>query len=261
MKRLAILASTAVLVAVTIPAIAGAQTLNYPASAPAQAGSIANYTTFFNQLNGMSVNWTTSASGGCASGCSGTWGDLGGGVYGVVGTDFSLKTLGFDDTYGVIVPYQWQLSGQYLTQFSIDPTPASAIFDVVNAPDVETPGSSFGRPFQWGSCVLVVFCGPASDRWDTQVYYTSPVGIGGADPVGDLFAAMTVTFGDPSDQNPETFGGRRSATAYFSQDLDLVDSRGVILGGDVTPEPATMSMMAFGLVGMAGMARRRRRKV
>ena len=109
--------------------------------------------------------------------------------------------------------------------------------------------------------LLVIFCGPASDRWDTQVYYTSPVGIGGADPVGDLFAAMTVTFGDPSDQNPETFGGRRSATAYFSQDLDLVDSRGVILGGDVTPEPATMSMMAFGLVGMAGMARRRRRKV
>jgi hypothetical protein len=255
MKRLAILASTAVVLALAAPGAASAQTISTPASPSGQAGSIVDYTAQFNQLGGMNVSWTTSDDGGCSLGCSGTFGSLGSGVWGVEGLDFSLKTIGIADSYGLLNPFQWQLKGKYLTGFSIDPAGASAVFDIVNAPDIETPNSSFGRPFQWASCILVVFCSPIDDKWNTTATYTTPVGIGGADPVGDLYAKLDVTFG-----GGKTFGGSRLATANFSQDLDLVDSRGVILGS-VTPEPATMSMMAFGLVGMAGMARRRRRNV
>lgn len=68
--------------------------------------------------------------------------------------------------------------------------------------------------------------------------YSKPVSVGGAAPVGDLYAEMTFTF-------PGRFGAR-----------DFTFTQTVVLA---TPEPSTFALPAIGMA-LAGAARARRRR-
>jgi hypothetical protein len=160
----------------------------------------------------------------------GAWGDLGGATWGVSLPSFRLF-LGADDP---TIDSPWTFlntSGAGVTRLLFHGSPGLTLFDMVpGLPD--TPGSLVGAPFQ-----LV-----GGDPFVTTATYRNLVSVGGALPVPDLFETLDVTF-----QTPVTL-----QTFQFSADTDLA--------GRITaaPEPATVTLLAAGLLATAAAARRRR---
>jgi MYXO-CTERM domain-containing protein len=223
-------------------------------SAQENVGSISSYVALFKNLDGMTVSWTT-ANGCPTNDCTGTWGHISGSTWGVISnsnSSFSLTAFGNADTYGFgALGYQWDLTGKNITGFSMDATTANAVFDIYDYTE-GTPHSSLGNTFEISGCFFI-FC-TEGDLWNTTATYSNEIGVGGNDPVGDLWGMLDVSFG-------KNFGSSRSgsATALFTQDLDLT-SGDFSIPEEATPEPAEMTMMATGLVGLAGLARRRRKR-
>ena len=108
-----------------------------------------------------------------------------------------------------------------------------------------TPGSNIGNDMDVYRCTLIVVC---QDRWNTVVTYRNEIGVTPNAPVGDLFSQMDVTFGT-------AIGTGRGIEANFIFDTDWVNKSGA---GVVTPDPSTYALMTAGLVGLFGVARRRR---
>lgn len=175
-SRLTLVAVAGVLV---VPA-AKAQSYTYDNSAPVNVESVVPYQTHFNQVGGMVVEWELT---GGATG-SGTWGDLGGGNWGVWDDAFKLWGRGSDDTWDSY----WNLWSMNLVSFTVYALPGLGVFDVISSPDV-SPGSESGRKLSSWSAYSI-------DNDDVFVTYSNPVGVGGAAPLGDLYGSMTVKFGE-----------------------------------------------------------------
>jgi PEP-CTERM motif-containing protein len=121
-------------------------------------------------------------------------------------------------------------------------------FDPAAGNDVGDEGSTNPVGFAEFICAISggEFCAtpPYQDSYNLGMTFLTPPA---AHPTFDPDAAGQYTFAIvASDLN----GGEVARTAI---QVDVGNA-------SVTPEPATMSMMAFGLVGMAGMASRRRRR-
>jgi len=267
-----VLGAAAALALVAVPATA--QTIATSGANPVAVNGVASHQTNFSELTGMQVAWTFGPGGGPNG--SGTWGNLGGGYYGVSGANFILGGAALGDTY----TSPWMLSAHNLTGFSIRSIPGNSVFDIRSSGGAtSTPGSDVGQEFDYdctgdndsgvnGNCFGVLF-GNGSDFWNTTVTYSRPVSVIPNPAVGDLYGQMSVSFGTTfdtaSDANCSTFFGlfftNTSGCDYveFSQDMD-----NVFLGPDqpseVTPEPATMTLLATGLAGMAAARRRRNKK-
>lgn len=231
-----------------------AQTIVVDNSTPYDASpGLTSYQTNFNDLGGMVVDWTF------ANGNTGTgvWGSLGGGDWGVSGTNFQLSGNGSSDTFFS----HWTLEAKKLSSFTVYGAPGLGIFDIWTSP-TGTPGSDIGQPFDiegFNGCGF--FCIAYGDQWNTVATYSNPVGVAGAAPVGDLYATLNVAFGT-------TFGTRNCRIGFFGcndydinflQDMDNAPAGGSIgIPQETVPEPATMTLLATGLAGMA--AARRRKK-
>jgi MYXO-CTERM domain-containing protein len=248
------LAGFAAALSLGIAPVAGAQTDGTDNTLTSNVGSISSYTALFKSLDGMTVSWTT--SNGCPTAdCTGTWGHIGGSTWGVISnshSNFSLTANGNLDTYGIgAFGYNWDLTGKNITGFSMDATTADAVFDILAFPD-GTPGSSLGNEFGECKTFIFVFC-VQGDQWNTVATYSDEIGVGGNAPVGDLYGLLDVSFG-------KKFGSSdHSASVAFTQDMDLT-SGDFSIPQEATPEPGVMTMMATGLVGLAGLARRRRKR-
>ncbi len=260
--RIGLLMGTAAACSVALAAPAAAQTDVVNNSTIVNIDAVDNYDMMFSDLVGMNVSWTF-ADGGSGNG---SWSSLGGGVYGVTGTGsgndyFSLTSLGALDTYGLlgVDPFVWDLKGYGVSGFTMDALSSSLAFDIQSFPTVGTPGSSYGNPYEYPCGALcLIFEGGNPDRWNTTATYTQELALNGDpnSPYGDEWGMLNVAFGDAFSCQKLT-GGPKNCEVYFSQDVDHVTGAG---NPEEVPEPGTMSLLAFGLAGLAGAGRRRLRR-
>jgi hypothetical protein len=154
------------------------------------------------------------------------WAATGSGAGAAGGTGWSLSMTG--DTFSD----SWTLSnssGNAISRILIDGQPGDTIFDITD-PDPGTPGSARGNTFNPDAGLVVT--------------YRDLVALTGFAPVGDLYLRLDIQF-----PNGFASGAAAPNTFKFVADTDNAGTPGDI---HPTPEPATMLLLGFGLLGLVG---------
>lgn len=224
-------------VALLAPTAARAASITYEASFIAAMTSddgVSGFTTDGADMTGMTVTGTF--AGGATETL--TFAPTAGNAGGATGSLFSV--LQTDTTYSN--PFQISnLSGLALERLSFDAGAGQALFDRTFGSAAGTTGSSSGKDLQESGTALT---------GAIVVTFSAAVGVAGADPVGDLFARMTV------DLTGVAGGGLGAGQSWaFIQDTDTLATF-----GDLTPAvpvPAAGGLLAAGLAALAAVRRRR----
>ena len=216
------------------PVVASAQTIATSAGTPYQTAALSAFTTLGADLVGLSVQ-AQFAGGGTSSG---TFADLGGGVFGVSNADFMLTINGGSNTF--TDPFALtNNSGLNLVGLTLIGAPGNLVFDIVSGSE-GTLGSGNGQPFDFRS----------GDIAGTVATYTNIVNLTGFAPLGDLFERVIVDF---------AAGLASGGSLTFVADIDAADTAGGAVVTPTVPEPGTVVLLATGLLAVAAIAARRRR--
>jgi hypothetical protein len=225
---------SAALVLGSAQANAGSVTLQQVNGTRNETDALTGFATTGADMDLMSV--TANFSGGGSETLA--WADIDSDSGGVSGTGWALRADG--DTFALGA---WALtsSGASISSIFIDGGPGNTIFDRTFGGSSGTAGSGFGRDF------AVVSGG---DPFDITVTYSDIIGLTGVAPVGDLFRKLTIDF---------TTRGIAfvDSRLVYSQDTDNADTGGD--GINPVPEPATLVLCGFGIVGVVGGFRHRRK--
>ena len=219
----------------TAASVAEAQTVNQSAGTSYQTTALAGFTTSGAEMSGLRVTafWADATS------TQLTWGNLGGGSWGVSNSRFTLSFPGGGDTFsGAWTLQNLTSAGSALTRFVLNGAPGNTVFD--RDPASSTEGSANGFDFTFLSGGLA----------GSTALYTNVVNLTGQPAVGDIFEMLDVALGAGG------LGLGQSLT--FRADTDNGASGAVIVPSTV-PEPGTWALLATGLGVLAGASRRRHR--
>ena len=222
------LARTAAAAVVTLGLVgrADAATIGVDNANPQNIPGLTGFVTTGASMAGMSV--TAYFKNGTVE--TGFWTMTGAESGGVAGTNWGLSLAG--DSYMKDWSFVNDGAGK-LTRLVLDGSTGLTVFDQ-RRPHFGTDGSFSGLDFE----------SSLDGDMDILATYRNPVGVGGAERVGDLFQILDIDF-----SGLQTNGTRESFT--FVQDTDN-DSRFSV------PEPTMLALFGIGLVG-AARARRRGR--
>jgi hypothetical protein len=240
MRRLSLtLASTLALCTTALPAQTVTQSLGTQHNAPA----IGLFSTLGKNMGGMVVNGVFSDG----ATFTGTWADLGSGLWGVnFGGRFSVTMAADSNSWSN--PFLLRVFGtsNQMTQLTFSGGNNAVVFDRSFGGATGTDSSATGKDFRY----LTSTGGIATDSYNTLVTYTNAVALTGQSVVGDLFERIVIDFRMPI---TGTVSGRQ---ARMNFDVDNVLSGSMLLA---VPEPSPVVLLGSGMVFL-GVTRTRRHR-
>ncbi|MBM3252341.1 MAG: PEP-CTERM sorting domain-containing protein [Candidatus Omnitrophica bacterium] len=206
-----------------------ADTVSFVPGTTYQTTALTGYSTYGDMMDGMAVTAYFAAGGSQTV----LWADTGSEAGGVSGTNWSLSQSG--DTWNS----PWTLvSDVAITQLILDSGTDLTVFDRDWAPYPGTPGSADGWAFQRLS-------GPTG--LNVQAIYSDLIALSGYAPVGDLYRYLSLSF-----EIPDASGFTGIMT--FRADTDNITAYLTPV-----PEPSSILLLGFGLIGLAGLRRKLKR--
>lgn len=242
LRRLAV--ASAVL-ASGIGSTAGAQIVTSANGTPYNTSGVESFSTGRN-ARGMNVYVCLS------TGCNNyTWGNLTGSYSGVQTDDFRIRLGDNEDTFDG----DWRFdlySNANLESVTFSGFASDIVFDRTE-PSFGTPGSSLGRDGDLiNTCPFFYLGGDCASFNNTTVEYRNIVSLDGV-TYGDLFESVFIDFSNVTLRGRSSQGGFDEDYSAFYMRLDT-DNASLAR----VPEPGSLGLVAAGLLGLAGVVRRRR---